>query len=115
MRTGDGRGAHARPLGRLVALLALSGLAGCGSSMEVPALHEGEVWIIGIADPRGDWSECFSDDSIEQALTTADMPASSSTATFRQEAEEGDVRKVMACLDRSLTGGEVAVTTVEIR
>ncbi len=77
--------------------------------MEVPAAGAGEVWVVGIGYPEGDWAGCFEDDSVAQSLMSADMPASRAAATFTPQASEEDVRRVVDCLDRSLTGGDVSV------
>ncbi|WP_024288545.1 hypothetical protein [Cellulomonas sp. KRMCY2] len=88
-------------------------LAGCAAGVpaEIPEAGEDDVWVVGIGYPQGEWAGCFEDDSVAEALMTADMPASSATATFTRGAREEDVRRVLGCLDRSLTGGAVTVTT----
>lgn len=99
--------------GGLPLMIAVALLAGCAAEVpaELPAAGEGDAWVVGIRYPQGEWSECFEDDSVAEALMTADMPASGATATFTRGAREEDVRRVLGCLDRSLTGGTVTVTT----
>lgn len=88
-------------------------VAGCGATVpsDVPSRADGEVWVVGIGDPRGGWSECFDDDAVAESLMTADLPTSGASATFRAAASEEDVRRVLDCLDRALTEGTVSVTT----
>ncbi|WP_182113531.1 hypothetical protein [Actinotalea sp. JY-7876] len=107
MRTGPQRRATA---GRLAAVVAILSLAGCAQERwEVPATGPGEVWFVGMAYPEGDWTPCVDDDSVAESHMTADMPTSRAAATFTPEADEDDVRRVLDCLDRSLTGGDVSV------
>jgi hypothetical protein len=75
---------------------------------------DGEVWVVGIRHPQGDWASCFDDDSIASSLMTADLPSSGGSATFTPDAREGDVRRVLTCLDRSLTSGTAAVTVTAL-
>lgn len=77
---------------------------------ELPALRAGEVWIVALRYPEGDWSGCFDDDSVAQALMTADLPVSAATATLGPDAREADVHRILACVDRRLTGGTITVT-----
>ncbi|MGW6130142.1 hypothetical protein ACWFNE_08965 [Cellulomonas sp. NPDC055163] len=78
---------------------------------DVPAAPpEGGPWVIGIRHPRGDLSAC-GDDAVAESLMTADVPPSSATITLEPWASAADARRVLDCLDRSLTGGEVTVTT----
>ncbi|WP_258724341.1 hypothetical protein [Cellulomonas sp. NS3] len=66
--------------------------------------------MIEIRDPRGDLGAC-DDDAVAESLMTADAPPWSATMTFEPEASEADVRRVLGCLDRSLTSGRITVTT----
>lgn len=103
--------------GQLSVMVAVVLLAGCAEERnpEVPAAGAGDVWVVGIGYPEGEWVPCFEDDSVAETLMTADMPASSASATFTPQASEEDVRRVLDCLDRSLTGGDVGVRVVAQR
>lgn len=107
-----GTGPRRWTAGRLSVMVAGVLLAGCAGerAADVPAAGADEVWVVGIGYPEGEWASCFEDDSIAQSLMTFDMPTSSATATFTAEARELDVRRVLDCLDRSLTGGDVSVS-----
>lgn len=86
-----------------------------GAPVQVPARGgDGEVWVVGIRHPRGDWATCFDDDTISSSLMTADLPTSGASATFTPTAQEANVRRLLNCLDRSLTSGTVAVTVTAL-
>lgn len=84
-------------------------LAGRGPG-DAPEIPEGGPWVVEIRHPRGDLGAC-DDDAVAESLMTADAPPSSATIAFEPWASDADVRRVLDCLDRSLTGGEITVTT----
>ena len=98
-------------------MVAAAFLAGCTSQpsvetpTDIPVARDGDVWVVGIGYPTGEWFECFKDDSVAEAIMTTSLPSSAASATFTPEATEKDVRRVLDCLGRSLTGGTVSVTT----
>lgn len=102
---------------RLSVMVPVLLLAGCAEDRraEIPAAGADEVWVVGIGHPRGEWTSCFEDDSVAESLMTADLPSSSASATFTPQAREEDVRRVLDCLDRSLTGGDVSVRVTAVR
>lgn len=105
---GLGRGAG----GGGVLAVALVLLAGCGPDVpgEVPARGDGEVWVVSLDHPEGDWAVCLTDEAVADSVMTADVPTSAASATFGASAGEEDVRRVLDCLDRALTGGDAGVT-----
>ena len=116
VRMGAGMPARRRrpwmAVGRLSVMTAVVLLAGCVAERhpQTPAAKAGEVWVVGIGYPEGEWASCFEDDSVAESLMTADLPASSATAAFTPQASAKDVRHALDCLDHSLTGGDVSVT-----
>lgn len=66
-------------------------------------------WVIAIDHPRGDWSRCFDDPAVAEALRSADLPSSRATATLTTTATQRDVERIAACLERSLTGGTATI------
>ncbi|MFS0698663.1 hypothetical protein AB6N24_01685 [Cellulomonas sp. 179-A 4D5 NHS] len=95
----------------LLVAVTLAATGGRRVPADVPELRDGDVWVVGISHPRGGWSVCFDDGAVAESLVTADLPTSGASATFAVGASESDVRRVLGCLNRHLTGGEVAVTT----
>jgi hypothetical protein len=94
----------------LVAIgLALSALAGLGS--RPLAIPTDGPWLITLGYPEGDWSTCLDDAAITDSIMSADLPTSSVSAQTVPEATAADVRRVVGCLSRSMTGGTVQVTT----
>lgn len=93
----------------LLVAVALAAAGGHRVPADVPERRDGDVWVVGISHPRGGWSACFDDDAVAESLMTADLPSSGASATFAVDASESDVRRVLGCLDRTLTGGEVTV------
>lgn len=87
-------------------------LVGCAQARgaEVPPTGAGEVWVVEIGYPEGDWATCFEDDAVARSVTTLDLPASRATATLTADADEHDVRRILDCLDGSRSGGDVSVT-----
>lgn len=99
--------------GAVLLLVAVVLAAGGGHRVpaDVPERRDGDVWVVGISHPRGGWSACFDDDAVAESLMTADLPTSGASATFAVDASGSDVHRVLRCLDRTLTGGDVTVRT----
>ncbi|MCM3661892.1 hypothetical protein M3148_12960 [Georgenia satyanarayanai] len=89
-----------------IAVIALAVFVWSNSrSTAIPA--EGP-WGIWVSYPEGDSAHCY-DDAVEHAFYTTDYPGSSLAVTFVPEATRDDVKRVLACMEDSLTSGEVEV------
>jgi len=103
-------------VGAVVALLvavglALSALAGLGS--QPPRIPPEGPWVVALEYPEGAWQGCLEDPSLTDGRMTADLPVTRATARTVPDATAADVRRVVDCLARGMTGGSVHVSTAD--
>ncbi|MEP7762872.1 hypothetical protein [Sanguibacter sp. 25GB23B1] len=71
-------------------------------------------WSIGISHPggpQGDVTSCVRDRSVSSSLMSADLPSSGTSIQLEDSATRDDVQRVLDCLDRALSGGDISVIT----
>lgn len=87
-------------------------IAGCAGVSEPTVVDgPGQVWSVGVSDPRfaGD-ERCDADPSIDTAVMTADLPTSGYGITLRADATEDDAQRIAECLRDSLTSGAITIS-----
>jgi len=89
-----------------VAIVALASTVwASGRGTAIPAQGPWGIWV---SYPEGDSADCY-DEAVEHAFYTTDYPGSSLAVTFVSEATREDVERVLACMEDSLTSGEIEV------
>lgn len=100
-----------RIAGACLMLCAAASIAGCSGVAE-PVFVEGagEVWSIGVNDPRfaGD-ERCTGDPAIDTSVSTADLPTSRMGITLALDATEDDALRIAECLRDALSSGEIII------
>lgn len=104
-----------RRLRATLPVLVAVALSACSPGATVPALDdvlEEGPWTVDVGQPRGDaWQECLDDAALSEGIMSLDLPTSHVSAPFLDDATLDDVERVLACLERGLTSGDVSVRT----
>lgn len=110
---GDDTTTERRRSRRWFAVSATGALAwGMTASSTTPGIDvpDDGPWVVGIAHPRGEYGHCVTDSAVEDAWSTADMPSSSASISFKPDAAKVDVQRLLRCLEDSLTSGEIELS-----
>ena len=95
-----------------VLALVLAGCAGSPSDSFRRTSSSDSSWNVGATHPRYDTlSPCDKDSSVERAVVSNDLPASQLGIRLVPGATEKDAVRVAECLAKTLTGGEIWISS----
>lgn len=114
MQYGGMRDRRRRAVPILIATALILMITGCalGPSRSLPTVQPGTTdrWTVSVSQPRFHGDEtCSSDASVDNAILSADMPASRLGITLKAGSLEEDAVRVAECLLGVLQGGEISI------
>jgi hypothetical protein len=98
-----------------VLALVLAGCAGSPSDSFRRTSSSDNSWNVGATHPRYDTlSPCDKDSSVERAVVSNDLPVSQLGMRLVPESTEKDAVRIAECLAKTLTGGEIWISSPRI-